>query len=453
MTVEGYPSGTIFLALLIGGCLLIKRPYYVVLFSVLAFTGGNSFRFTATRLPGVGPYWNLNDTFVFMALVAAAIDLYRRRQAPCIPPVVLALLSILVVGAAQSYWVMGFSYEVTRALRWGLQLPVAFVIGANVVASTHRARDLLFVAAIGCLLGAGQHLAEIIFNKFKYIDLDSYHQVRTIAYLGGSVACAFIISVPMLKVPLLSARGFGVNGVVSILAVSIIWTQTRSLWISAIVAFPLVYWWLNRTLTLKLMVRYLAVSMSVGSFIIGVNFLITPNIRAEAIILERLLNLADSNPSTSTTLSRQRQARVELDGWLEGTLIFGKGLYFYGAYHNPKGRRRIAFGHLGHLTYLTQLGLLGSFIYSIFLPYAVLRASRRLWLEKSMTVRTLGLVACASIIQLSVMFLMSSSFLSVAFFAPGIIYGGAWALAVGKRRDLAPVVSRTLLLDSSTEEG
>jgi hypothetical protein len=49
--------------------------------------------------------------------------------------------------------------------------------------------------------------------------------------------------------------------------------------------------------------------------------------------------------------------------------------------------------------------------------------------------RYLGLLGVASIVCLSIMFVMSSQFLSLGAFAPGVLYGAVWAAVRGQRTE------------------
>jgi hypothetical protein len=152
------------------------------------------------------------------------------------------------------------------------------------------------------------------------------------------------------------------------------------------------------------------------------------------LVQERFVTLVDADTRYgSQTGTRERDFKVEMTHWWEGTLIFGRGLAFFQTMPNPdQGPGYVAFGHLGYVTYLAQMGLVGLLIYGVYLPFSILRGARRLWSTSDVAeVRFLALLSGASITYLSLMFVMSSQFLSPGFEAPGVLYGSLWALGRG----------------------
>jgi hypothetical protein len=128
--------------------------------------------------------------------------------------------------------------------------------------------------------------------------------------------------------------------------------------------------------------------------------------------------------------TRERALGVEMSQWWDGTLVFGRGLYFFQDVENSDDPAyKIAFGHLGYVTYLSQLGLVGLAVYGVCLLWEVVRRSRFLYFYSDQReVRYLALLAASSILCLSLIFVMSSHFLALGYFAPGVLYGGLWAL-------------------------
>jgi len=74
------------------------------------------------------------------------------------------------------------------------------------------------------------------------------------------------------------------------------------------------------------------------------------------------------------------------------------------------------------------LGMMGFIIYAIYLPWGIIRGARQLWYYANEPhVRYVALLGGASITFLSLMFAMSSQFLSPGFEAPGVLYGAIWS--------------------------
>ena len=87
-------------------------------------------------------------------------------------------------------------------------------------------------------------------------------------------------------------------------------------------------------------------------------------------------------------------------------------------------------GHLGYVTYLSQFGLLGLFVYGIYLPLSVIKYSRNVWLNGRLPIeRYVALLAGSCMIFNSITFIMSSSFIGLGSFVPGILTGSIWVLA------------------------
>lgn len=155
-----------------------------------------------------------------------------------------------------------------------------------------------------------------------------------------------------------------------------------------------------------------------------------PGLDISDMATHRIKLLSEDNTRNIHMGTRERAFKVEMSSWLNGTLIFGRGLYFYQTIRNPESHtERIAFGHLGYVTYLSQLGVVGLLAYGFYLPARVVRNGRWLWSHGDLPIlRYMGLLGAASIILLSIMFLMSSHFLGLGYFAPGVLYGSMWSL-------------------------
>jgi hypothetical protein len=135
------------------------------------------------------------------------------------------------------------------------------------------------------------------------------------------------------------------------------------------------------------------------------------------------------------TATRENAFRAEFGDWMGGTLVFGRGLSYYQNVDNPEDdARHIAFGHLGYVTYLSQLGLIGLLVYGIYFPLSIIHDGRFLWRHALFpAVRYLGLLTTASVLSMSIAFVMSSSFLAVGVTGTGAIYGAAWSMARRRR--------------------
>jgi len=158
-----------------------------------------------------------------------------------------------------------------------------------------------------------------------------------------------------------------------------------------------------------------------------------PGLDVVAVVTNRIDRLINDKVHYGT---RGRAFVTETCHWADGTLVFGRGLFFFQAIKNsPLGSQHVAFGHLGYVTYLSQLGLFGLLVYGLGVPLHVMRTGVYLWRNsESSSLQFLALLGGASIISLSVMFVGSSHFLGLGYETPGVLYGAMWVLAARSLR-------------------
>jgi len=213
--------------------------------------------------------------------------------------------------------------------------------------------------------------------------------------------------------------------------------QTRSLWIATVGSVPCLL------VLFKKKHRLLSV-VSFGTLIIVTFFAVgwvfqrvLPGLDVFELATERIERLLERDATTTGTATRERAFVAEMDSWLKGTLILGRGLYFFQTIENPKGEKHIAFGHLGYVTYLSQLGLIGLLIYGLYFPLTVVRSGLWLWRFGDLPVlRYVGLLGTASIICISIMFFMSSKLITLGYSGPAALYGSMWSLSRDGRKKL-----------------
>jgi hypothetical protein len=427
----GYPPVVILAVLGIGVPLLLFRPYGGFLFAVLLLTAGHFHMFNKTRPIGLGPYLNLNDVCVLLALMACYVDRVAGRKPVRIPQIVALMLSVVVIAGAQSAWVFGWTHTTQGLLRGALDFPIAFLLAANLVDSTERARKLLWTLVAAVVLAAGQHVLFVAHTwATKSLSLETYAAMRTIGYWAGCLPSAFLLTAvvwpaprsPVLKVLRLAA------GV--LLLATIFLNQTRSLWLATLATVPLLMLALRRTNWLAVSAR-LAVSGVV--IVLALGFLcqrLIPGLDIGVVMKGRLTSVLERDPRLSGMGTRQRAFGVEMASWMQGTMLFGRGLGFFQGIENPEdGAHEVAFAHLGYVTYLSQLGVVGFLVYGVLLPLLVLRNGLTLWkYGREPVLRFLGGLGTASIISMSIMFVMSSHLLGFTYFSTGVLYGALWAL-------------------------
>jgi hypothetical protein len=431
MEVQGYPQFVIFAVLGIGIPLAFFRPYAAFLFAVLLLTAGHFHMFNKTRLPGLGPYLNLYDVCVLVALTGFFFDRIAGRKPVRLPQIVALVLFVLLIAGGQTVWRFGWTYQTQSYLRMVLDFPIAFFLGANLVDSPDRARKLVGTLLAAALLAAVQHVLFVTHIWVtKSLSIANYDWMRTIGYWAGCLPSAFLLLALVWEVPRgLTRKALWVAAGVLLLA-TLFLNQTRSLWIATACAVPVLVVLLHGTSWTRVSAR-LAVSGAVVVLLLGVLCQrLVPGLSLGVVVKDRLGSLLAHDDMRSGTASRERAFRYEMASWAEGTLILGRGLCFFQAVEKPLDEsQEIAVAHLGYVTYLSQLGLVGLLVYGWLLPVSIVRNGLWLWRQgREPALRFLGGLGTASIVCLSIMFIMSSHFLGFTYFAVGALYGALWAL-------------------------
>jgi len=436
--IQGYPAIFIIITLALGIPLAILKPYEAFLLSILLLTAGDAVMFNRTRTTLLGPYLNLGDVCVLVAIMALFIGRYYTKEPLRIPQVVALLLFVLIIAAVQSFYKLGWTYETARAFRWALDVPIAFLVGVNLVTSTKRAKKLIGALVIGAMIAALQHLffAWSIWSS-KSLSMETYNLMRTITFWAGCMPSAFLLTAVVWKLPADPVKKALFLSLGVLFLATIFLNQTRSLWIATVATVPLLLVLFKKKHRLLSMVR-LGVLIIAIFFVMGlVCQRVLPGLDVFELATERIERLLERDATTTGTATRERAFVAETDGWLKGTLILGRGLCFFQTIENPKDEKHIAFGHLGYVTYLSQLGLIGLLIYGLYFPLTVVRSGLWLWRFGDLPVlRYVGLLGTASVICLSIMFTMSAQFLSPGYFGPAVLYGSMWSLSRSGRKKL-----------------
>jgi len=262
--------------------------------------------------------------------------------------------------------------------------------------------------------------------------------MRTIAYKSGGISAAFLLTGLIWKVPTgILKRGLYVIAGMLFL-VTILLAQSRSVWFATAGAVPCLLVFLKRRNRVVNVMRFGIIVVLMVFATAWVCEHVMPGLDISDMATDRIKLLFEDDTRKVHIGTRERALKAEMSDWLNGTLIFGRGLYFYQTIRNPESHtEHIAFGHLGYVTYLSQLGVVGLLTYGFYLPVRVIRNGRWLWSHGDLPIlRYMGLLGAASIILLSIKFLMSSHFLALGYFAPGVLYGSLWSLAKLKRNEL-----------------
>lgn len=431
MEIQGYPQTIIFAVLGVGLCLAVVRPYMGFLLGLLLMTAGHVTMFNQTRTVALGQYFNLTDACMLVAVFAFVFDGGVRRPVR-LPQIVVLMFTVLSVAGVQSLCTLGWTAEALRACRWAIEFPLAYFLGANMVTCEDRARKLVGVLLAGVLLAAAQHTC-IAANIWRTnsLNMEEYARMRTIGFWAGCMPSAFLIVGALWEKPRDALRRlfFVVAGILCVATLFL--NQTRSLWIGTVVAVPFILIFFRMG---HMPARFVRIAVVVCVVFVALAWClqrILPGLDAIEMAADRADKLVNEESHAGT---RERAFVAEMGAWMDGTLLFGRGLAFFRAMDNSDDpSRHIAFDHLGYVTYLSQLGLIGLFVYGLRLPLGVLCDAKRLWMRQdSDSLRCLGLLGGASIACLSIVFAASSHFLAMGYEAPGAVYGAVWALSRNK---------------------
>ncbi|MDH4027217.1 MAG: hypothetical protein OEU95_00100 [Nitrospirota bacterium] len=425
MEATGYPGFILYLILLFGIPLALTRPFRAFLLVTFILAAANSKAFTFTRTDLLGPYFNAHDACLLVALAGISPYILFQIKKIQVPDITKWIIAVLLIGFVQSWFVMGGTYETLRALRWAINLPVYFIIAATMVDNNKKVRYLLLALFLGSIVSAVEHIvfvrSAIEHSRFS---INNVGEFRTIAYRSPGIwfLLASLVWLPKFRgIDRKLLFGAGI-----LFAISVVLNQTRSIWISSIAALPASFLLFKnrmkniRTILIPLM--FIVITAS-AMFLLPH---ITREIDPINIITERLETFSDPDIRYLTTITRISALEREIDAWSSGTLILGRGLAYFMPLHAPNDH--IAWGHLGHVTTLAQLGLVGFAIYSIYLPFTVVTACRKLWRHNSYEIKYFGLLAGTTMIASWICFLMSDSFLA-QHATEGIIFGAAWRQA------------------------
>jgi hypothetical protein len=211
---------------------------------------------------------------------------------------------------------------------------------------------------------------------------------------------------------------------------SVLLSQTRSIWISSLLAVPIAFLvFKQKGIIKKALLTPLFMIIVFLGVMIAMHYT-HPAIDPQNIVVERLRTFIDQDLMFRSTITRRLALKAELEEWSKGSFIFGRGLTYYANYYFDRvGKYRIAWGHLGHVTTLAQLGLIGLFVYSLFLPLKIVHASKKLWEYPSTEIKFMGIIGGVCIISSWICFFMSDSFLSQRA-VEGIIFGAVWRSAI-----------------------
>jgi len=403
------------------------RPYWAFLFSVVLFGTLNTNAAILTRFQFLGPYFNFYDALFILGFLAILFD---SESSPWLIPRPVEWISlIIIIGTLQILLHHDINYLVLRAIRWSINFPLAFFIGANALCKPERAKSFLFAIIIGAVLNA-------VVSFIDYKGFAMLHPADPAIRMPGAgnllgisllVAASQQVFFPTEKLTLKMAWG----AALILLALTVLFGQWRSVFLGVVISIILLP---------VILRRWEGFIRAMVLIIIGVPVLLAtlhftlPSISVSRLVqrftlITRYLKLDKDIPKEDMT--RWRQIQRDLEEWSKGNWLIGRG-FGISAYLPDSGDPNVAWGHVGYTSYLVQFGLFGLIIFALYLPLQMLRAGKEVYFAtRAGPVTNLGLLTIVTVVLISVICCMSTSYLSATMHSTGFLYGGTWSLAYG----------------------
>ena len=351
----------------IGIGLILFRPYAGFLFGVFCLSAKNFHVAISTRPTQLGAFLNLSDLLLWIIVFAWLIDTFTKRRTIWLPGVVLLILTVVLTGFVQSVYHQGFSYLVLRKTWAAVILPLALLVGANMVVTSERARGFFITLFWGCVFASLLHIHDAIGLGQRTALSARYHEVRTIAYIfsGGSY----------LLVGLVFARHSGrvkggarilYYGAIALILLSILLSFTRSVWLQMIAGIMVMGLLFPRRFRLNRVI----ISFGGLLFLLVIFACCFPRyFDLGQMMAERISESREEQGFRTAYRTRLEGQTAELNLWWRGNLLLGYGstipVEYYSVGTHVTGA---ALGHVGYAIYLTHYGLVGLLVYLIVLP-------------------------------------------------------------------------------------
>jgi hypothetical protein len=425
METSGY-SPYLLLGVIIFGCLLILvRPYWCFLLAIFLFAALNLNLAINTRTQYLGPYFNLYDALFVIALLSIIRD--SESSPLIIPRPVEWILIVLILGVIQTLFYYQMNNMILRGLRWSVTFPLAFFLGANAVVTQDRAKPFLYAMIIGATLNA-------ILSFIDYKGLALLHPADPALRMAGA---GNFLGVSLLVAA--SQRAFFPTNSLAVkilwgvalifLALTILFGQWRSVFLGVILSMICLPVILNRwkSFIRGFMLVLIGMPLLLITLQVTLPSISTSHMLQRFALVTNYLSLSKGIPKDDAT--RWRQINRDLEEWSQGNWLIGRGLGF-NAFLPDGFDPSIAWGHVGYTSYLSQFGLIGLIIFAIYLPLQILRAGREVYFARRDGPTTnLGLLTIVSVVLVSVICFMSTSYLSLTMHSTGFLYGAVWSLA------------------------
>jgi hypothetical protein len=432
----GYPAAVFFIVLGIGLMLAFVRPYWAFLFAIIIFSAANIETATHTRISGIGAFFNLYDALFIVALLALFMDQIWGSKAFMIPFPVILILVTIIIGSLNTVLLHHIKtkfqlYNTLRSIRWSLDLPLAFLISANIVSDEDRAKTYLYAAILGAVIGS---LGSVIEYKLLAADIRGTGHLRL--QLAAKGLSTYLLTAAAYYSFFKGRSAFVrlVWGVALMLfGFSVLVAQWRAVYLAiivAIVCLPIIIGEFSKYAR-ALVIFAIGIPVVLGSLMF-----LGPK-QGPSQVFSRFSTSAEgyrlNNPDNIT---RTNVIWVDLQEWYQGNWLIGQG-FNYSMFEKKAELKKlaadphaeIAWGHVGYSMYLSNLGLLGFFVYGIYLPWIIFFASRRLYFSNAgWIIVSIGMLGLTAILMETVVGFLSFNYLQAGKSSIGFLYGVVWIL-------------------------
>jgi hypothetical protein len=426
----GYPSVVFYIVAIIGMGLLFFRPYWAFLFSLFCLSARNFHAAVDTRTTFLGPYLNLNDLLLWIALFAMIVELLRKGKKLWMPKILAAIFALLFIGDLQSLVKYGFIEEVLRRMWSTAIFPILFLVGANLVNDEKRAHSFYWILFWGAVTASLQHMFFI--RTATSIQLYSGEvQIRTISYImsgGLFLVISAIFKEPDKSLGQLKSSLFYFG--LALIGLSYLLSLTRGLYIYtffALLALPVI---LKGNLKIPKTVYSVALVMVFALLIVKI---VSPDLDLGQILNDRFNTFSTKDTFSKSYETRWEGAQTELNLWLNNSsILLGVGSSLPPELELTETESRGALYHVAFSAYLAHYGILGLLVYGVFLPSLTIKVAKKYFPEHALTYSSsIALIAIACSLLDIIGLTWSQHHLGAISHIPSLIYGAMWGLYRG----------------------
>jgi len=416
------PYIVIGLILLVGLVIMFLQPYWAFLLSLFLLFALPIGAVGSTRIEG-SAFFNLGDACMLIAILAC---LLVRKRSFLFPMPALAMLVVLLIGLLTSIFTLGLTYGVMRAFRSALNIPILYIITANMIQEEDKIKPLILTLIIATVCAEIQHLIFITTHiSLAAQDVDA---VRTGQFYVVSVEIWLMAGLFLVanRIPRFWLQ-LSIGGLFAIGALSL---QGRSLAFAFAAGLLIYYLWFLKGPNAFRWQRfkgllYLGLIGGILALALGFSILIRGYTERLSMTFDKRLTSAQQGVH-----HRSEMYRVQFNDWLKGNILIGRGLNYFEMYSSYKSKDRsfIDWGGM-YAGYLVQLGLIGFLVYAIWFPLAILLRAKRIFQQPHLppTVVHLAILTGACFIYQPISFIFSGTYLARQLL-PGILAGAIWGL-------------------------